>query len=543
MMGTAKAYMAEGWSVFPVEGKRPATLNGLKDASKDPAKIPIWWERHPKRGIAMATGKPSGLWVLDMDGDEGKQSFMGLQFKHGDLPKTMAAETGAGFHLFFAMPDDRDVRNSASKIAPKVDVRGTGGYVVLPPSPHPSGKRYRWVNGRAPEQIAPAQAPQWLLDLVAPKRTAPKQRAEPVEEAIAEGGRNQTLTSLAGSMRRRGFTQESIEAALLTENREKCVPPLDEDEVRIIAWSVARYEPQAPPSTNGHRAPAPSEPPSAIELPVVDVDVLESIRAEKKAPIDAVPTPWQSWNRVCRGAGGGVGLARGWHIVVGASSGAGKSLIASNIAAHTIQAGYDVALFSLEMSRLENVTRVLSILSGEPVRQLEHGESFRDVTWEQAVECFLKQPGRLYTNEQPIHNLRDIETAMRHHADHGVRVMIVDYLQLAWVGEADTMYQQITEVSHTIQRLAKELHVTTVGLSQVNRRTSSGDHKLAKEGLMGGSSLENDAEMVLLLSKPEREFDGFVSEVSLDKNRHGPTAEWQIKMYPRNLQMREIGRV
>jgi replicative DNA helicase len=103
------------------------------------------------------------------------------------------------------------------------------------------------------------------------------------------------------------------------------------------------------------------------------------------------------------------------------------------------------------------------------------------------------------------------------------------------------LYHQITEVSHTIQGLAKDLRVTTVGLSQVNRRTSSGADKLQKEGLMGGSSLENDAEQVVLLSKPERMYDGFQSEVRIDKNRHGPVAEWKMKLDPRTLQMSEAG--
>jgi hypothetical protein len=538
----AVQYMKRGWRVFPVKGKVPTTLNGLKDASDEERKAAIWWERHPDRGIALATGRASGVWVLDLDGDEGKQSFLALQEKHGSIPETVAARTGKGFHLYFEMPDTADVRNSASKVGPGIDVRGTGGYVVMPPSPHPDGGSYTWVQNRSPDETSVLPAPRWLLELV----TEPLERAQPagpVEGSIREGGRNQTLASLAGSMRHRGMSEESIFAGLMAENQAKCAPPLPEDEVRKIAASYARYEPGAPSPTlngNGKNGQHPKSPEDAPRLQVVDWTTLERIGKEKTEPVDAVPTPWSTWNGVCMGAGGKEGLARSWHVIIGASSGAGKSLVATNLAAHAIRRGVDVCLFSLEMSQLENITRLLAILTNTEIRKLEHGRDFDLDAWNGAAERMMEQPGTLRTNERPIHTLEQIEGAMRYHAAEGCRLMIVDYLQLAWVGSADTLYQQITEVSHTIQMLAKDLRVTTVGLSQVNRRTSSGADKLQKEGLMGGSSLENDAEQVVLISKPELDAGGsLVSQVRLDKNRHGPKADWKLRLNHGTLQLTE----
>lgn len=549
MLETAIRYMDRGWAVFPVNGKVPATLHGLNDASTDPRMAGIWYERHPDRGIALATGKASGVWVLDLDGEQGKQAFRDLQEREGNIPKTVAVKTGNGVHVYFRMPGGIDVRNSASKVGPGIDVRGSGGYVVMPPSPHPNGETYQYIAGRGPDECPVAYAPEWLLELVVANPKRPAGNAEPVEGSIIAGGRNQTLTSLAGTMRRRGMARDTILAALIAENEAKCVPPLDVDEIERITDSVSRYEPSAPPQpgrvtgTNGTSPHTPHrrESDAEIRLDVVNIDVLDSIAREKQKPIDAVPTPWPKWNRACRGAGGGVGLARGWHVIVGASSGAGKSLIAANLAAAAIRNGVDTCLFSLEMSRSENVTRVLSILTGEPIRSLEHGSSFDPDRWAAASERFIEQPGAFRTNERPMHTLAQIEETMRHHATEGCRLMIVDYLQLAWVGSAETLYHQITEVSHTLQGLAKDLNVTTVGLSQVNRRTSSGADKLQKEGLMGGSSLENDAEQVVLLGKSERKYDGFESEVRIDKNRHGPVAEWRMFMDPKTLRMTEMG--
>lgn len=542
MVDAATKYMDRGWKIFPVNGKVPATAHGLNDASSEHRMIPSWWGSNPDRGIGLATGGASGVWVLDLDGEEGKKSFRELQEGHERLPKTVSAKTGKGFHLYYRMPTGRDVRNSAGKVGAGIDVRGTGGYVVVPPSPHPSGLRYEWVALRSPDDVRVADAPTWLLNLVLERKRKSSPVAEPVEATIAEGGRNQTLTSLGGTMRRRGMARDAILAALRAENEAKCSPPLDDEEVEQIADSVSRYEP-AEPRTNGHRPQKePQNEQPRVELELVDADVLAQIGEEKLQEVDVVATPWPKWNRACRGAGGGEGLARGWHVVVGASSGAGKSLVAANLTAKAIRAGVDVCLFSLEMSQLENVTRVLSILSGEKIVTLEHGKSFELDRWNAATERFLEQAGTLRTNKRPIHTLADIEVAMRHHAEEGCRLMIVDYLQLAWVGSAETLYHQITEVSHTIQGLAKDLRVTTVGLSQVNRRTSSGADKLQKEGLMGGSSLENDAEQVVLLSKPERQYDGFKSDARLDKNRHGPVAEWGLHMDPRTLRMTELSK-
>jgi hypothetical protein len=541
MLEVARGYMERGWHVFPVTGKVPATEHGLNDASTDESMAASWWGTSSGRGIGLATGKTSGVWVLDLDGEEGREAFVALQEREGRIDRTLAARTGNGVHLYFRMPANADVRNSASKVGPHIDVRGSGGYVVAPPSPHPSGKAYAWVEGRSPADVRPANAPRWLLDLVlAPQnRTVPV--AVPVEDSIGEGGRNHTLTSLGGTMRRRGMAREAILAALRAENDAKCVPPLDDNEVVRIAESVSRYEPDpdAKPKANG-ATPDRADKPKGVRLEVVGIEVLERIATEKQRKVDAVPTPWPKWNHACRGAGGGEGLARGWHVIVGASSGAGKSLVAANLTAAAVRNGTDVCLFSLEMSQLENVTRILSILTGEMVRALEHGSSFDIERWNAAAEHFLEQPGTLRTNERPIHTLADIAEAMRHHAGEGCRLMIVDYLQLAWVGNAETLYHQITEVSHTIQGLAKDLRVTTVGLSQVNRRTSSGADRLAKEGLMGGSSLENDAEQVVLLSKPERVYEGYKSEARLDKNRHGPVADWGLLMDPGTLRMTEM---
>ena len=105
--------------------------------------------------------------MLDIDGPEGAKSLVALQDEHGKLPDTVVSATGSGgYHLFYRAPPGQPVPNSASKLGPKLDVRGDGGYVIAPPSVHPNATPYAFLPGCEPWSMQVAPAPDWLLDLV-----------------------------------------------------------------------------------------------------------------------------------------------------------------------------------------------------------------------------------------------------------------------------------------------------------------------------------------------------------------------------------------
>src|SRR5207244_5337053 len=155
----ARAYASKGWAVFPCEprGKKPLTEHGLKDASSDGEKIRAWWTRWPAANIGHPTGQRI---VLDVDGAEGEQALAALEKQHAPLPATAAARTGKGRHLFF-LPNGKTIRNSAGTLGPGLDIRGEGGYVILPPSVHESGVSYHWLI-----KAKPAPLPGWLAVLL-----------------------------------------------------------------------------------------------------------------------------------------------------------------------------------------------------------------------------------------------------------------------------------------------------------------------------------------------------------------------------------------
>lgn len=178
----ARAYACRGIPIFPVAAadtfKRPATANGLLDATTDLEKIDGWYGANPSLNIGIATGPAPGFFVVDVDGPEGAASLAALEAEHGALPETPEQTTARGRHICFAYDPARPIRNSASRIGPKIDVRGDGGYIVAAPSRHASGVNYAWHAERRPSKMAFARAPEWLLAL-AEKKAPPALRLVP----------------------------------------------------------------------------------------------------------------------------------------------------------------------------------------------------------------------------------------------------------------------------------------------------------------------------------------------------------------------------
>ncbi len=237
LAGAALAYAAHGWLVFPLrpQAKEPLTAHGFKDATADATQLERWWRETPDANIGLHPG-PSGLVVLDVDGAEGRAvaTPLGLFSE-----PTLAVLTGraGGVHLYYEHPG---FPISNRPLAPHLDVRADEGYVVVPPSIHPSGARYCW--DRAPVLALPPDVVALLRN--GTQRAAPAAPLAPAAP-IPEGTRNQTLASLAGTMRRRGMEAPEIAAALLVVNAARCRPPLADATVEAIASSIARYAPAA----------------------------------------------------------------------------------------------------------------------------------------------------------------------------------------------------------------------------------------------------------------------------------------------------------
>lgn len=234
----AVACVRRGFSLVPCDRKKPT----VKGWTRLPKTTEAEAREYAQKGnFGIRTGVISNIVVIDVDPAHGGNGSLAAL----NLPKTASVRTGSGGrHFYFKYPID-GLRNSAGKLAPGIDIRADGGQVIAPPSIHPdTGQPYQWEL--SPEDYPLADFPETILEKLrhgSPEHGAPSG----VHDRIPEGQRNSELTSLAGSMRRRGMSQEAITAALLAENKRRCDPPLSRDEVIKIAQSVSRY----PASTGG----------------------------------------------------------------------------------------------------------------------------------------------------------------------------------------------------------------------------------------------------------------------------------------------------
>ena len=225
-----------GYPVFPVSpDKEPSVRGGFYAATKDISQIAAWIEEgRADHDIAIPTGLPTLTVIVDADTPK---AYAQMVAAFGEP----AVKTSRGGHWYFAHLQDGKV--TSQRFAPGLDCKADGGYVIVPPS-----RNRAWTSG-VPDLGDLPRLPKKLARALREERSRGG-RTDCVGEIageIPDGARNGTLTSLAGTMRRRGMGEAELFGALEVTNRQRCKPPLPEEEVRRICASVARYEPDDRP--------------------------------------------------------------------------------------------------------------------------------------------------------------------------------------------------------------------------------------------------------------------------------------------------------
>jgi hypothetical protein len=208
-LDTALRYAEDAMPVFPCRErepcrKRPYTPRGYRDAIRDPGIVRAWWRQWPNALIGVPTGRVSGRVVLDIDvKDDRANGFDSLDDLGHLLPSTPMAHTASGGLHVYLDAGSRELHNSAGRIGPGLDVRGDGGYVIVP-SP---GSGYYWDPQWNFETVAPAVAPDWLWPPT-PSRPTPTTPIRPVAglspygEAAIESACNAIVTAGLGEQER-----------------------------------------------------------------------------------------------------------------------------------------------------------------------------------------------------------------------------------------------------------------------------------------------------------------------------------------------------
>jgi hypothetical protein len=258
MLRTALKLASCGLRVFPCgpRQKTPAVAGGCNAATTDADVIRGWWHQEPNFNVAIATGQASGVFAIDIDSTDAEGALRRLEQAHGALPPTVEAITPRpGRHIYFQHPG-APLHNSAGKVAPGIDVRGDGGYVLAPPSIHPSGRAYAWSVDTAHTVAA---APGWLLDRIGghardkpPAPTPPSVWRELVANGVAQGQRDTAAARLAGYLLRHRLDPLLVLEMLQLWNATRCRPPLHADDIARVVNSLSGAEARRRQGNGGH---------------------------------------------------------------------------------------------------------------------------------------------------------------------------------------------------------------------------------------------------------------------------------------------------
>ena len=240
-------------------------------------------------------------------------------------------------------------------------------------------------------------------------------------------------------------------------------------------------------------------------------------------------------------------LGGDWHarsdlVILAARPGTGKSSFALNVARNACRQGERVALFSLEMSRHQLGMRLLSMEAGIDQHRLRLGW-VEDHEWEQLVAALgILSEEQLWIDDTAALSLASLRSrARRMQAQHGVDLVIVDYLQLLRANldgkRLQNREQEIAEISRGLKAIAKELDVPVLALAQLSRAVEVRASKVPQlSDLRESGSIENEADVVLFIYRddlynPENETKGF-ADLIIAKHRNGPTGTIRLGFDP-----------
>lgn len=232
-------------------GKHPRIADWPNNWTKDIKKTYEWLSKWPNCNFGIVTGFASGVVVLDVDGEPGRESLQDLEEEYGPMPETWEVMTGGGGrHIYFKCPANVSELKNAVKFLPGLDIRANGGQVLAPGSLHYTGAYYEWELLHHPEEVELAEMPDWLFTIIRDYSQRDTGKKYPAEgEPIPEGQRNDYLAHFAGKLRRTGCSEPVLLAALQVENENRCRPPLPDSELKQIAKSISRYPPGESRST------------------------------------------------------------------------------------------------------------------------------------------------------------------------------------------------------------------------------------------------------------------------------------------------------
>ncbi len=239
-------------------------------------------------------------------------------------------------------------------------------------------------------------------------------------------------------------------------------------------------------------------------------------------------------------------------IILAARPSMGKTALALDIARNVAKKGIPVGIFSLEMSASQIVDRIIAAEASVDSWKMRTGKGISDDDFgriSEALDRLSQAP--IYIDDEASKNILQMRAmARRLQAEHGLGLLVVDYLQLMMPRErTDNMVQQMTEISRSLKGLAKELDVPVLALSQLSRAVESRQDKRPKlHDLRDSGSIEQDADVVMFIYRDDKNREGYndsdsafsEAEILIEKHRNGPTGMIKLGFIKDQVTFRSI---
>lgn len=267
-------------------------------------------------------------------------------------------------------------------------------------------------------------------------------------------------------------------------------------------------------------------------------------RAQLKGQISGVTTGFIDLDNMLNG------FQRSDLILLAARPSMGKTAIAINHAVSAANAGYKVCIFSLEMSKEQLALRIYSQLSGISLNNILKGSIRGADQWQKIGDVMnMFSTKSMYIDDSSGTDLTQMRSKLRRmKLEHGVDLVIIDYLQLMEVGGfSENRQQEISKISRGLKGIAKELDVPVIALSQLSRAPEiRSEHRPILSDLRESGAIEQDADVVMFLYRDEyynkdSEEKG-IGEVIIAKHRNGSTGTVKLAYFPENTMFKNLSR-
>ncbi len=533
ILAAALWYARHNIAVLPVDPntKHPRNDGGGNGASKDPETIKRWWSEMPDSNVAIAAGM-NGLVIIDADrghkpGVDGIEQLRDWQEQNGFLPDTWTdTSPRGGQHFYFRTSESfANIQNNQPPELSGVDLRGTGGYCVAPPSVSKDGV-YQWDLAPNEQELASNDS---LLRKLA---TDLKPQREPgtsfeTPETIPEGARNGTLTSIAGKLRRDGLNESEMAAALQVINNNRCEPPLDEKEVARIAKSISR------PKLDGGEI-------EIIEPPQTQDEILDrfidDIYTDK---YKAIPTGIRALDERLKG-----GFLAQTLILLSSEPGGGKTSIATQIFEDLARRDYPVIYYNLEMSVQQMIARSVSRIcyKRNPTHKLDAIDILRAGQLSETSQRIIDAGVQEYretiaknleyrdagNNAANVSNiLQDIDKAGQMAQENGQQapLIVLDYLHLLQPNRGEDMTESLKRAVLGFKQYAIKYNSLAFCIMAQSRQENKSNTASMGAGRDTGS-LEYTSDISLQL-KPNDTGQNRQTKLYITKNRYGKASTRQ----------------